>query len=81
MTRIAIELIPRDADNLNADLTQVRQIAPDISTINLPICCACLACMGGGRPCPCSGIYRNTAYPGDRHRAGRAPALRRAGRY
>lgn len=36
MTRIAIELIPRDADNLNADLTQVRQIAPDISTINLP---------------------------------------------
>lgn len=36
MSRIAIELIPRDAASLNDDLAAVRRIAPSVSTINLP---------------------------------------------
>ncbi|MDR6183897.1 methylenetetrahydrofolate reductase [Asaia bogorensis] len=36
MSRIAIELIPRDTQSLTEDLATVRQIAPDVSTINLP---------------------------------------------
>ena len=36
MSRVAIELIPRDADCLNDDLATVKRIAPSVSTINLP---------------------------------------------
>ncbi|GBR04987.1 methylenetetrahydrofolate reductase [Asaia siamensis] len=36
MSRVAIELIPRDRQSLNADLALLRQIAPTVETINLP---------------------------------------------
>jgi len=36
MSRIAIELIPRDSESLGDDLSSVKSIAPDVTTINLP---------------------------------------------
>ncbi|RUT24764.1 5,10-methylenetetrahydrofolate reductase [Asaia sp. W19] len=35
-SRVAIELIPRDAQSLNADLDQVKNLVPGVTTINLP---------------------------------------------